>query len=293
MADNPERVDNSPAGDHDMRIFQLDLLQEGLVDVESIDVGRVQPNRWQPRADSDGQEIDDLAASIAANGLLHAIIVRPVRGGMYELIAGERRWRAVRLLGWTSVPARVLHHVDDSTAAVLALVENVDRRDLTAWEEAQAVAGLRSRLLAAGRPAGGAELGRLFGWSVAKVSERLTIAESLPPELIAAAGLQIHDVNNLSKLLLLNASRAPNNAAKVSAIAAAINAGLNPDSATPPPPRRKGRPEAGFTFQRRRSGRISLQLRRPVAQLEGSEAKALLERLEPLVDELRRRALSG
>jgi hypothetical protein len=121
----------------------------------------------------------------------------------------------------------------------------------------------------------------------------LTIAESLPPELIAAAGLQIHDVNNLSKLLLLNASRAPNNAAKVSAIAAAINAGLNPDSATPPPPRRKGRPEAGFTFQRRRSGRISLQLRRPVAQLEGSEAKALLERLEPLVDELRRRALYG
>jgi ParB/RepB/Spo0J family partition protein len=290
MAVPSDHSGDPPGGGHDMRIFQLDLLQEGLVDVEPIDVARVQPNRWQPRADTDSPEIDDLAASIAANGLLHAIIVRPVRGGMYEVIAGERRWRAVRLLGWTSVPARVLHHVDDSTAAVLALVENVDRRDLTAWEEAQAVAGLRARLLAAGRPAGGAELGRLFGWSEAKVSERLTIGESLPPALVAAAGLQLHDVNNLSKSLLLNASRAPNNAAKISALAAAVNAGRTPDR-PPPRPRRKGRPVAGFTFQSRRSGRVSLQLRRPVAQLEGSEAKALLERLEPLVDELRRRVL--
>jgi ParB/RepB/Spo0J family partition protein len=296
----PEPSDNhSPQGARATRIVQLDLLQQGLVDIESIPVERIQPNRWQPRADSDDLDVAELAASIDANGLLQAVIVRPLGGGAYELVAGERRWRAVRLLGWSTIPARVLHHVDEHAAAILALVENVDREDLTPWEEAQAVAGVRERLTASGRPSGGAEMARLFGWSAAKVSERLTIADGVDAAVIERAGWQLHDVKKLPKSLLLKVARARHVGEKVRLLTAAgATAGNHPVPASPrhrsgrpaAPPGGRGRPPAPFTFQARRSGTVSMQLRRPVSELADREARALLERLEPLVAELRERA---
>lgn len=272
------------------RIFQLDLLQEGLVDVEQVDVARIRPNPWQPRSEPDHPAVAELAASIGAHGLLQAVLVRPLKGGWYELIAGERRWRAVSLLGWPTMPARVLHHVDDHTAAVLALVENVDREDLTAWEEAQAVARLRERLAEAGRPSAGGELARLFGWSAAKVSERLTIADGLPADVVADSGLPLHDVKKLPKSLLLNAARAPHIADRLRLLAGALKLPLGGRLPAASRTRGRGRPAGSFTFQARRSGRVSLQIRRPVAELEAREAQDLLARLEPLVEALRLKA---
>jgi ParB family chromosome partitioning protein len=88
----------------------------------------------QPRSHVNEAELVELAASIEASGLLQPVVVRP-RNGKYELIAGERRWRAVQRLGWTKIPA-VVKDVDDQTLLTLALIENLQRDDLSAIDEA-------------------------------------------------------------------------------------------------------------------------------------------------------------
>jgi ParB/RepB/Spo0J family partition protein len=277
------------------RYSQLDLLQES-PEVEQVDMDRIRPAPAQAREVVDDASLEELAESMERHGLLQAVLVRPAKGRELELIAGERRWRAARMLGWATIPARVLHHVDDTTAAILGLVENVDREGLTAWEEAQGVAALRNRLLAAGRPAGGTEMARLCGWSEAKVSERLTIAEALPANEIEAAELDLHDVKKLSKSFLLNISRLPNIGERMAALYQAIATGSSEIQPAPggarPPARRPGpgRPRSAFTFRAPKSGRISLQLRRPVSELSDEDARTLLRRLEPVVEQLRQRS---
>ena len=105
-----------------------------------MDVGieRVRPGRYQPRLRMDEGQLEELAASIRSEGLVQPIIVRAVNGGDYELIAGERRWRAAQRAGLERVPA-VVREIDERTAAVLSLIENVQREDLGALEEANAL----------------------------------------------------------------------------------------------------------------------------------------------------------
>lgn len=287
MENTNERAPSGRESRRATRIFQLDLLQES-VEVEPVEVDRIRPAPSQAREHVDEDAIAELAASIERNGLLQAILVRPGRGGELELIAGERRWRAARLLGWATIPARVLHHVDDSTAAILGLVENVDREGLTPWEEAQAVAALRERLVASHRPAGGSDLARLFGWSEAKVSERLTIADGIPAAELVAAEVDLHAVKKLPKSLLLNVARSSNNAEKLKVLEAATR-GETKSRPSAAPVRRAGRPKAPYVFRAPKSGRVALQLRRPVAELERADAQALLDRLEPLLAALRQR----
>jgi ParB family chromosome partitioning protein len=98
-------------------------------------VTSVRPNPFQPRTRVDEGALAELAASIEASGLLQPVVVRPANGA-YELIAGERRWRAVQRLGWATVPA-VVREADDQTLLTLALVENLQRDDLSPIDEAQ------------------------------------------------------------------------------------------------------------------------------------------------------------
>ncbi len=102
-----------------------------------IPVDRIVPNRRNPRRHFDEDEIADLAQSIRAHGLVQPVVVRPDRRtpGQFELIAGERRWRACRLAGLSDVPY-LLRDVDDRTALELAIIENVQRADLDPIEEA-------------------------------------------------------------------------------------------------------------------------------------------------------------
>jgi ParB family chromosome partitioning protein len=114
--------------------------QEGAAEARTVPVSAVHPNPFQPRREFKEEELAELAASIKENGLLQPIVVRPAgnrRGAdRWELVAGERRWRAVTRLGWKDVPALV-REVDDRTLLVLALVENLQRSGLSALEEAQ------------------------------------------------------------------------------------------------------------------------------------------------------------
>jgi len=103
--------------------------------LRELPVTAVRPNPFQPRTHFDAAELTDLARSIDASGLLQPIVVRSTAGGTYELIAGERRLRAVQQLGWASVPA-VIKEADDRTLLTLALVENLQRDDLSPIDEA-------------------------------------------------------------------------------------------------------------------------------------------------------------
>jgi len=101
-------------------------------------VGLLKPGRFQPRTRMDPQSIAELADSIRAQGLIQPILVRPVENGKYEIIAGERRWRASQLAGLTQVPV-VIRAVPDKSALAMALIENIQREDLNPLEEATGI----------------------------------------------------------------------------------------------------------------------------------------------------------
>jgi ParB family chromosome partitioning protein len=101
-------------------------------------VGMLRPGRFQPRTRMDPQSIAELADSIRSQGLIQPILVRAVDGGKYEIIAGERRWRAAQLAGLTQVPV-VVRDVPDQAALAMALIENIQREDLNPLEEANGI----------------------------------------------------------------------------------------------------------------------------------------------------------
>ena len=98
----------------------------------------MQAGRYQPRTRMDEAALQELAASIRTHGLMQPIVVRPIGGGRYEIIAGERRFRAAQIAGLDTVPV-VVREVDDSAALAMALIENIQREDLNPLEEAQAI----------------------------------------------------------------------------------------------------------------------------------------------------------
>ena len=105
--------------------------------MRNVALSRIRPNPFQPRRTFDPQELQELEASLRANGLLNPVTVRPAKtGGGYELIAGERRIRAAARIGWTEIPA-VVKEIDDRSLLTLALVENLQRADLNPIEEAE------------------------------------------------------------------------------------------------------------------------------------------------------------
>ena len=97
-------------------------------------VEKIRPGRYQPRTRMDEQALGELAASIKAQGLMQPLLVRPVERGDYELIAGERRWRAAQMAGLAEVPALV-REVPDEAALAMSLIENIQREDLNPMEE--------------------------------------------------------------------------------------------------------------------------------------------------------------
>jgi len=103
--------------------------------LRELPVTAIQPNPFQPRREFDPTALAELAASIEASGLLQPVLVRTSATG-YELVAGERRWRAVQQLGWARVPA-VVRDVDDRALLTLALIENLQRDDLSPMDEAR------------------------------------------------------------------------------------------------------------------------------------------------------------
>lgn len=102
-----------------------------------VRLSEIQPRKEQPRKNFDLESLQQLADSIAEHGLLQPVVVREALGGYYEIIAGERRWRAAKMAGLSEIPVTILT-ADDRKASELAIIENVQREDLNPMEEAQA-----------------------------------------------------------------------------------------------------------------------------------------------------------
>jgi len=158
----------------------LEVLLGGVptsAELAHLPVGSIRPNARQPRKRLDSEGIEELAESVRAQGLVQPVVVRPSAEGGYELIAGERRWRAARVAGLATVPALV-RETDDRDSLLLALVENVAREDLSPVDEARAYAALMDEF--------GLSLGEVaehVGRSKPTVSNRLRLLE-LPDDVL-------------------------------------------------------------------------------------------------------------
>jgi ParB family chromosome partitioning protein len=147
-------------------------------ELRELAVDLIAPNPNQPRRSFDEAALQGLADSITANGVLQPVLVRPHAGGTYELVAGERRWRAARLAGLERIPALVRER-DDATSLELALVENMAREDLNPIEEARACAALVEELSLTRE-----DVGLRIGRSRVAVSNLLRLLD-LPDEALA------------------------------------------------------------------------------------------------------------
>ena len=110
-------------------------------ELRTLAMSALQPGKYQPRQNIDREHLEELAASIRAQGVIQPVVVRSAGSGRFELIAGERRWRAAQLAGLTEIPALV-KVVGDQAVVAMALIENIQREDLLPLEEAQALARL-------------------------------------------------------------------------------------------------------------------------------------------------------
>jgi len=139
--------------------------------LRKLPIDALQPGKYQPRRDMDEAKLAELADSIRAQGVIQPILVRQIEGGNYEIIAGERRWRASRLAGLDEVPA-VVRELEDRTVIAMALIENIQREDLNPLEEAEALARLVSEFSLTH-----AEAAQAVGRSRASVSNLLRLID--------------------------------------------------------------------------------------------------------------------
>src|SRR6187200_1063660 len=140
-------------------------------ELREIPLELIAPNPRQPRQEFDEPSLLALAGSLRERGILQPVLVRPVAGGTYELIAGERRWRAAQLAGFDTVPA-IVRPDDDAASLELALIENMAREDLNPLEEARACAALIEDLGFTRE-----EVGRRIGRSRVAVSNLLRLLD--------------------------------------------------------------------------------------------------------------------
>ena len=166
--------------------------------VRKVPVGKLGPSPFQPRLEFGAADLAQLAASVKQAGVLEPLLVRATEGGRYEIIAGERRWRAAKAAGMKSVPCLVLE-VDDTQARLIGLIENLHRRDLSDYERGRALKQIKDALgvpwyKVAGR----------VGLTERSVLRLVQFAE-LPPELEATMGGNT-SARHYEALALLNRS---------------------------------------------------------------------------------------
>ncbi len=139
--------------------------------LRKLQIDLLQPGKYQPRREMDEAKLGELSESIKAQGVIQPILVRQVEGGRYEIVAGERRWRASRLAGLDEVPV-VVRELEDRTVIAMALIENIQREDLNPLEEAEALQRLISEFSLTH-----AEAAQAVGRSRASVSNLLRLID--------------------------------------------------------------------------------------------------------------------
>jgi len=170
-------------------------------ELRMLDTQRIQPGKYQPRQSMDEDRLQELAASIKAQGLIQPIIVRTIGVQKFEIIAGERRWRAAQLAGMQEIPALV-REVKDQAVVAMALIENIQREELAPLEEAQALQRLITEFKLTHQSAADA-----IGRSRAAVSNLLRLLE-LPAPIKQLLESHQLDMGHARALLTLDAKLA-------------------------------------------------------------------------------------
>lgn len=180
----PDKVTISPEFDQGSKVSGF-VFGKG---VEEINISKISANPRQPRTDFKVVELEGLAASIKSNGLLQPIIVRPIEGsvGQFEIVAGERRWRAFKMLGKLSIPA-IIVQASDEHSGVCALIENVHRTDLNPMDRAIAVQKLSEE----------------FSLTHDKLAEKLSLDRSTVTNLLRLAELDTQTAGLVRQGILL------------------------------------------------------------------------------------------
>jgi ParB family chromosome partitioning protein len=174
---------------------------DGSGELRTIALGQIQPGRYQPRTGMDPDRLEELAASIKAQGLIQPIVVRPLGRDRFEIIAGERRWRAAQIAELASVPC-VVREVDDHATLAMALIENIQREDLNPLEEAGALKRLIDEFRLTHQHAAEA-----VGRSRAAVTNLLRLLD-LPPEIKQLLEARQLEMGHARALLTLPAAQA-------------------------------------------------------------------------------------
>ncbi|MDH5831008.1 ParB/RepB/Spo0J family partition protein [Luteimonas sp. M1R5S18] len=165
--------------------------------LRTLPVDALRPGKYQPRKHWDGEKLTELAESIRSQGVIQPIVVRALADRTYEIIAGERRWRASKEAGLAEIPA-VVREVDDRTVVAMALIENIQREDLNPLEEAQALQRLIDEFDLTHAAAAEA-----VGRSRAAVSNLLRLLE-LPPAIRALVEARRIEMGHARALLTLS-----------------------------------------------------------------------------------------
>ena len=203
--------------------------------VQQLPLKAIVPNQFQPRKVFTSESIQELAATIKEHGLLQPIIVREYAPDQYEIIAGERRYRAMQLLGWEKAPA-IVQKMDDDESASMALVENLQREGLSAIEEGQAyVALMKLNHLTQG------VLAQQLGKSQAFVANKIRLLKLSAPVQEAIMNGQISERHGRELLKLDESEQVPAlqqvfaEKLTVKETAALVNERLRPKKPTPKP----------------------------------------------------------
>ncbi len=218
-------------------------------ELQQVSVTAIQPNPFQPRRTFDQAAIDELASSMASSGLLQPVVLRPYEDGTYQLIAGERRWRAALQLEWTEIGA-VLRDVDDRTLLTLALVENLQRDALSAIDEA-----IGYKRLVEDFQISHAEIANLVGKNrstVANSLRLLNLPESVQ-EMVQTGDLQM---GHARALLQLSDKRAIDRLARI-VVKLGLSVRETESRARGPGATRRGKPERA-----RKAANASVEARR-------------------------------
>ncbi|MBA3928782.1 ParB family chromosome partitioning protein [Pseudoxanthomonas japonensis] len=165
--------------------------------LRTLPVAHLQPGKYQPRMAMDPSKLSELAESIKAQGVIQPIVVRELSPGKFEIVAGERRWRASQEAGLAEVPV-VVRELDDRTVIAMALIENIQREDLNPLEEAQSLQRLINEFALTHAEAAGA-----VGRSRAAVSNLLRLLE-LPPAIRALLEARRLEMGHARALLTLS-----------------------------------------------------------------------------------------
>jgi ParB family chromosome partitioning protein len=168
--------------------------------VRQVPVARIDPSPEQPRLALDKEGLNDLAASIKEHGVLQPILVRPLTGGRYQLVAGERRWRASMLAGIETIPA-LIEEIDDETALEIAIIENLQREDLSPLEEASMYQRMTQEHGYSVR-----KLAQKLGKNKGYIENRLRLVDA-PPEVRELVSLRKDTLSHAYELLKVSDPR--------------------------------------------------------------------------------------